>query len=140
MERPVSCRNEDKVIIIRTQIISSHADCQNGESRLACGIFNHDVSFTIFNNMYPRLLVSELQFDMPCSVHVFDAQNPQECSEFILAESRPNLPSPASLIEMYCNDEWHDSEAIIVPELTVLHHFVIVLGMFAVQRPVMVEP
>ncbi|PCG92123.1 Transcription factor [Penicillium occitanis (nom. inval.)] len=97
--------------------------------RLMCGIFNHEASFTVFNNTTPRLLVSELEFDMPCSVHVFDARNHQECSTFILAEARPNLPSPASLIELYLSDQWDDCETVIVPELTILHHFLIVLGL-----------
>jgi hypothetical protein len=101
--------------------------------RLMCGIFNHEASFTVFNNTTPRLLVSELEFDMPCSVHVFDARNYQECSTFILAEARPNLPSPASLIELYLSDQWDDCEAIIVPELTILHHFLIVLGMSIIK-------
>lgn len=96
--------------------------------RLMCGIFNHDASFTIFDNTTPRLLVSELEFDMPCSVHVFNAQSYQECSIFILAEARPNLPSPASLIELYFSEKWDDYEALIVPELTILHHFLLVLG------------
>lgn len=98
-----------------------------------CGIFNHDASFTVFNNTTPRLLVSELEFDMPCSVHVFDARSYQECSTFILAESRPNLPSPTSLIELYLSDKWDDCEAVIVPELTILHHFLIVLGMSIIE-------
>lgn len=93
-----------------------------------CGIFNHDASFTVFNNMPSRLLVSKLEFDMPYSVHVFDARSYQECSTFILAEARPNLPSPASVIELYFSDKWDNYEAVIVPELTTLHHFLIVLG------------
>lgn len=78
--------------------------------------------------MAPRLLVSELEFDMPCSVHVFDARSYQECSTFIQAEARPNLPSPASLIELYFGDKWDDFAAVIVPELTILHHFLMILG------------
>lgn len=93
-----------------------------------CGIFNHDASFTVFNNTVPRLLVSELEFDMPCSVHVFDARSYQECATFILAEARPNLPPPAFLIDLYFSEKWDDCEAVIVPELTILHHFVIILG------------
>lgn len=78
--------------------------------------------------MAPRIRVSDLLIDMPCSLPVFLAQSPVECYQYVLGEARSSLPLLAELVEMYFNDHWGNPEQAFLTELTVLHHFILILG------------
>jgi hypothetical protein len=94
-----------------------------------CGIFDFDVSFTLFYNTPPRIHVSELLVDMPCSLPVYLAQSPAECYQALLAEQNPTLPLLAELVQMYFSDNWTIQEQVLLTGVTVLHHFVLILGL-----------
>lgn len=105
-------------------------------------MFNLDVSCTVFYNIPPRLKSSELQVDMPCSLPVFGAQTPLECSDHLLAEPSPSLPQLPQLVRMYFDDQrinpdqWATLEFTLTLELNVMHHFILILGLWRCQRDV----
>lgn len=99
-----------------------------------CGFFNLDASFTIFYNTPPRLYAKQLYIDMPCSLNSYLARNAEDCYKAAMAESNFRLPQLSTVVAIFLDKPWDVEIRNKMEGLTLMHLFIIILGMIFCNR------
>lgn len=102
--------------------------------RLAFGIYNLDVSFTIFYNEIPRLFVEEMLLPLPCDLSAFTAPTADMCYDSLRA-SAPGSPKFVSdWLDILGTEQSTSAVEDRQSPIDTLHLFIIILGKFIRQR------
>lgn len=100
--------------------------------RLCMYIFFTDNEFSIFHNLTPRIDLSEMQADLPCSEQTFAAATSADCYQSACQEKRPQPTSLANLVKALLRDEWNDTSINRLEGLTTLNFFAVLSGTYFV--------
>lgn len=99
--------------------------------RLVLGIFNLDVSFTLFYDMQPRLLAEEVPFLLTCTVDAYMALEAEACLDTLLNAPHHDMQTLPDVINALC---FQDTSLLDPGSLDVLHLFAVILGKSTAQR------
>ncbi|KAL2221529.1 hypothetical protein M432DRAFT_540105 [Thermoascus aurantiacus ATCC 26904] len=90
-------------------------------------VFLLDTAFAIFNNLPPRLAITELKMNMACPEPCFQAQSADECLlQLRMASTLSDVNSIGSAVETICEKEMSTESRRALSQIGTLNLFVII--------------